>query len=165
MTLDEDKEYVAYRDRVRERCGAMFTRSDGRDTIDQLGGVGRGWWPIVEALCLNIQAHIDRSVNNKAWIDRQHPNVQAAIVAKDVCPQVRVLQIKEKFGGLRFYYEGGDDRVDGMVRMAEAWAARTCEECGAPGQTRPGGWVRTLCDEHYADQLIAQADYNQTLED
>lgn len=70
---------------------------------------------------------------------------------REVCDRVehvRAQQIKEKFGGLRFYYDGGDDEVSGMVRMAEAWAGYSCEECGAPGERRSGGWIRTLCDEH-----------------
>jgi hypothetical protein len=59
-----------------------------------------------------------------------------------------VRQIKEKFGGLRFYYDGGDGTVDGMVRMAESWAAHSCEECGKLGKSRSGGWIKTLCNEH-----------------
>ena len=35
-----------------------------------------------------------------------------------------------------------------MVRMAEAWADASCEECGAPGERRNGGWIKTLCDKH-----------------
>jgi hypothetical protein len=57
-------------------------------------------------------------------------------------------QVKEKFGTLRFYYSGGDDSIDGMVRMAESMSAVTCEECGIPGRIRHGGWISTLCDEH-----------------
>jgi hypothetical protein len=52
---------------------------------------------------------------------------------------------------LRFYYQGGDEQVHGMVRMAEAWAANCCEECCAPGKSRNGGWIRTLCDIHEAE--------------
>lgn len=64
---------------------------------------------------------------------------------------VRIAQIKEKFGGLRFYYDGGDDTIQGMVTMAEVWASRTCEQCGNKGKQRGGGWIRTLCDEHEAE--------------
>ncbi len=67
---------------------------------------------------------------------------------ESACPQVVVDQVKEKFGTLRFYYHGGDDYVDGVVRMAEAMTTVTCETCGNAGKTRSGGWVRTLCDEH-----------------
>jgi hypothetical protein len=35
-----------------------------------------------------------------------------------------------------------------MVRIAEAWADVVCEECGATGKRRSGGWIRTLCDKH-----------------
>ncbi len=86
-------------------------------------------------MCGQIQHHID-------WKNKQ----------SEVVAQVTVNQIKEKFGGLRFYYSGGDDVIDGMVRMAESWAAHSCEECGAPGKSREGGWIRTLCDTHEAER-------------
>ena len=63
-------------------------------------------------------------------------------------PQVVADQVKEKYGTLRFYYHGGDDYIHGLVAMAEAMTAVTCEHCGAPGKERGGGWIRTLCDEH-----------------
>jgi hypothetical protein len=60
-------------------------------------------------------------------------------------PQVTLDQVKEKFGTLRFYYTGGDDIIDGMVRMAESMSGVTCEECGNPGERGGSGWVRTIC--------------------
>ena len=61
-------------------------------------------------------------------------------------------QIKEKFGGLRFYYDGGDEYISGLVSMAESWAACSCETCGTPGERREGGWIRTLCDTHETER-------------
>ena len=66
----------------------------------------------------------------------------------DVVPQVTLDQVKEKFGTLRFYYSGGDDVIDGMVRMAESMSSVTCEECGKPGTSTSGGWIKTVCVEH-----------------
>jgi hypothetical protein len=63
-------------------------------------------------------------------------------------PQVTLDQVKEKFGTLRFYYQGGDDVIDGMVRMAESMSGVTCEECGKPGTRSGGGWIRTVCKDH-----------------
>jgi hypothetical protein len=60
-------------------------------------------------------------------------------------PQVTLDQVKEKFGTLRFYYTGGDDIIDGMVRMAESMSGCTCEGCGNVGERRGGGWVHTYC--------------------
>jgi hypothetical protein len=60
-------------------------------------------------------------------------------------PQVTLDQVKEKFGTLRFYYSGGNDVIDGMVRMAESMTGVTCESCGNVGERRGGGWVHTYC--------------------
>ena len=66
----------------------------------------------------------------------------------DVVPQVTLDQVKEKFGTLRFYYSGGDDMIRGMVSMAESMSSVTCEECGKPGTSTSGGWIKTVCKEH-----------------
>lgn len=63
-------------------------------------------------------------------------------------PQVTLDQVKEKFGTLSFYYTGGDEVIDGMVRMAEGMSGVICEDCGNPGKRRGGGWIRTLCKTH-----------------
>lgn len=66
----------------------------------------------------------------------------------DSVKYIYIIQIKEKFGGLRFYYDGGDREIDGMVRMAESMSYRLCEVCGLPGRPNREGWIRTLCETH-----------------
>lgn len=100
--------------------------------------VGNGWYQILDSLCGNIQHYVD-------WKNR---SAEAGYKDFKPVPQVVAVQVKEKFGGLRFYYEGGDENISGMVRMAESWASHTCEECGQPGKHRSGSWIRTLCDKH-----------------
>lgn len=74
---------------------------------------------------------------------------------------VAVSQVKEKFGGLRFYWHRLVNEVDEffgdeaaiehwrtLVDAAEAASYRTCEACGKPGVARNrGGWVVTACAE------------------
>jgi hypothetical protein len=81
-------------------------------------------------------------------IERAEDDMENDIVITPKVNWIEVQQIKEKFGGLRFYYQGGDDHISGMVSMAEVWAGRTCETCGNKGKHRSGGWIRTLCDVH-----------------
>ena len=111
---------------------------------------GNGWYQILDSLCANIQHHIDWKEKQRQWTITF--NSKAALEEMNEVPdaiaQVVAVQVKEKFGGLRFYYDGGDDQISGMVRMAESWAANTCETCGAPGKSRNGGWIKTLCDNH-----------------
>lgn len=82
---------------------------------------------------------------------QEHKNNILAGGPRDISepiPQVIAVQIKEKFGTLRFYYDGGDEYCRGVESMAEFMSAKTCEECGSPGKSRHGGWIRTLCDHH-----------------
>lgn len=121
---------------------------------------GDGWYNIIDRLCARIQGHINHSLEQIEWANRWNERVNdpnhewTAIVERKERPipepvaQVVAIQVKEKFGGLRFYYSGGDDYIRGVVDMAEEMSYVTCEECGAPGKQRSGGWIRTLCDEH-----------------
>lgn len=55
-------------------------------------------------------------------------------------------QVKEKFGGLRFYIGSGTSEIFDRIDKAEAESQITCENCGEPGHERGGGWIKTLCD-------------------
>lgn len=71
---------------------------------------------------------------------------------------VEILQIKEKFSSLRFYYRrhaneiglmGDPDPVlDKLITVAEEECEKTCEWCGDGGTKTKGGWIKTLCPEH-----------------
>lgn len=82
-------------------------------------------------------------------------------VIPEVCAQVTVDQVKEKFGTLRFYYSGGDDYISGLVSMAESMSGVTCEECGAPGKRVGGGWITTLCKTHAEARDIVYEDEDE----
>jgi hypothetical protein len=62
----------------------------------------------------------------------------------------KVAQVKQKFGGLRFYFEGGKGALD-AIRACFAAAAQEsfhiCEVCGQPGALI--GHNRTRCDLHF----------------
>ena len=60
---------------------------------------------------------------------------------------VKILQIKEKFGGLRFYVDTGSTDLFRAIDAAEDASFKICEQCGAPGKLRSGGWLKTRCDE------------------
>ena len=62
----------------------------------------------------------------------------------------QVTQVKEKFGGLRFYINGGSDEIYNKITEAEKLSYETCELCGKKGELRTKiRWFTTLCDEHY----------------
>ena len=61
---------------------------------------------------------------------------------------VHIIQIKEKFGGLRIYVDDPTPAVEVEIREAENQSYKTCEVCGEPGQLYGGSWLKTLCKEH-----------------
>lgn len=64
----------------------------------------------------------------------------------------KVTQVKEKFGGLRFYINEGSDEIHTRITEAEIESYTICEMCGAPGEIRRDiGWYRTLCDSHHTE--------------
>lgn len=70
----------------------------------------------------------------------------------------KAAQVKEKFGGLRFYMTIESDEITTLIREAEALSFKTCEECGQPGESRGASWVHTLCkncDENW-DKIRAK---------
>jgi len=63
-------------------------------------------------------------------------------------------QVKEKFGGLRFYINAGSDEIHDRISQAEKASYETCEVTGQPGKLRNDlGWIETLCDEEYEKRL------------
>jgi len=93
---------------------------------------GDGWYNILDMLCKQIQWHIDVNLND----DEDGEEIQ-----------VEAIQVKEKFGSLRFYHSGGNKFIYGMVAMAEAMTMCTCESCGAPGTQSNSKWITTLCED------------------
>jgi hypothetical protein len=104
-----------------------------------------------------------------------------ALVAAVPGAVFNVAQIKEKFGGLRFYFDihregvdADDDTDDGtlevdgdiselrrrcyeVVERAETAVWRACEYCGEPGERRTDlGWLKTLCDVHHQEAKAAK---------
>lgn len=96
---------------------------------------GDGWYALLDTACSLIQQHID-------WRNK------VAKTPEDRVDQVVAEQVKEKFGGLRFYVSGGDHYTSGVISMCEAMSVRTCEQCGSPGKTRGRNWFYTSCDLH-----------------
>lgn len=60
-----------------------------------------------------------------------------------------VLQVKEKFGTLRYYMAGlGEGKMSQIIQEAEDKSAVTCEVCGTPGTLCTEGWFYTACPKH-----------------
>jgi len=92
-------------------------------------------------------------------LERACVRIEAALA--DGGGTFRASQIKEKFGGLRFYWWGQVSpetaaRINEAIALAEARSACTCETCGEVGQLyRHGGIYATRCAAHAKGQPVA----------
>ena len=90
-----------------------------------------GWYPLLDELMTKLE-----QLDNEKLID--------------------ICQIKEKFGGLRFYIEfkeGYNEDHRNVIRETiseyESKTFKICEICGAPGKLcRDNYLLKTVCDEH-----------------
>lgn len=105
--------------------------------------VGNGWYELLSSVCWRISQH-EKNIEDRVRIraKNEKPNDQSDL---DYVP-VKFDQVKEKYGGLRIYFSGGDDYVDGLVSMAEEYSYKVCEVCGNAGKPDKGGWITTLCE-------------------
>jgi hypothetical protein len=84
-----------------------------------------GWYDIIHDLSAEIE----------------HMNLTNALFC-------RAVQVKEKFGALRFYATAdGDPKVSALIQAATNESAKTCERCGAPGALRDRAWLKTWCEK------------------
>jgi len=61
--------------------------------------------------------------------------------------KVKVMQIKEKFAGLRLHVDRRDAYIDGIICLAESLSYGLCEQCGTNEGVSQNkeGWNKTLC--------------------
>jgi len=71
----------------------------------------------------------------------------------EIDPKYDLQQVKEKFGGLRYYFQPSDptlrNTMDAVIAKYEELASRTCEATGGPGvlMKSVGNWFKTLSPE------------------
>lgn len=104
---------------------------------------GSGWYNILSSLCWIITQHEENIKDHKEYLEKNNPD---KLKDNPEYTAVKFDQVKEKFGGLRVYYSGGDSYVAGAVGMASEMSYKTCEVCGNSGRPNKGGWIVTLCD-------------------
>jgi hypothetical protein len=101
--------------RLVERWPAWFNmEGDIRETLMPFGFAhGDGWFDLVWRLCKHLEPVV-------------------AVAEKRTGRSFQVLQVKEKFGGLRFYTKFNNDAISALIEAAEIESRRTCEVCGQP---------------------------------
>lgn len=78
-----------------------------------------GWWVITPDVSEKVRH--TRKYKIQQWLQDLRYNklrIKNKFVKKEI-PEVKIAQVKTKFGGLRFYIDGGDEQIYGMIQFAE----------------------------------------------
>lgn len=91
-----------------------------------------GWFDLL----IELSEKIDQIAKSGEVSDNEYPEV---------------MQVKEKYGGLRFYTGGISekiaDEVFAVIDEYEKKSQKTCELCGQPGKIEAkNGWFSCQCD-------------------
>jgi hypothetical protein len=106
-------------------------RGDLRKTLMPRGFQCRdGWFDLIHRLCERLEPFVSKL--NATLPPEEH---------------FEVLQVKQKFGGLRFYVSHNNGAIDSEIERAHLESLGTCENCGRRGLLRNiNGWLITLCE-------------------
>lgn len=90
---------------------------------------GDGWADLLVELCQKINTHLKT-------------------LSKEHVDAIYALQVKEKYGTLRFYLSCYDDTIDKFIQDAQLKSSVTCEVCGNTGKVLGEHWLYCACPEH-----------------
>lgn len=133
--------------------------------------VGDGWFDLINhlsyMLCkdwLMAKNEYDYVLENQMdWFGKaateESLNAIKAKVDAEAAKIPVALQVKEKFGALRFYVSNCTDAQYSHIDFAENMSTTICERCGARGKQRRTGWISTLCNKHAAERMKQYEDY------
>lgn len=83
----------------------------------------------------------------KAFGEQMCQEIMDELVANNMVDEYRVEQIKEKFGGLRWYDNGFTQKGFDIIDKYENLSYKTCIACGKPATRMTKGWIMPFCDE------------------
>lgn len=93
-----------------------------------------GWWHLLDKIATVIEIELSKIEEDLSEEDRD---------------LYRPTQIKEKWGGLRYYVYASTPEIVDAISNAENLSYKICETCGKEGtKVRNKGWIKVLCPEH-----------------
>jgi len=122
-----------------------------------------GWFRNILWLSRYLQSYIDQQ--NK-WAEK-YPDKYKPV------EQIKVVQVKEKFGTLRYYTNGGNEHTNTVIGFAEFISGYICEKTGRTDDVgyNKTGWIKVYHsslakskDFYYVDDKELREIINKQLE-
>ena len=84
-----------------------------------------------------------------AFGEKMCEEIRNALIEDGDLDRYRVVEIKEKYGALRWYDNGVriGSKIHDIIRKYEHMSTETCIVCGEPATRITLGWISPFCDE------------------
>lgn len=99
-----------------------------------------GWYNIIHDLSIKIENILKNYAENHKVVEGEE-NEKIEMYA---------VQVKEKYGTLRFYMTFETKEITDLIEDAEALSSQTCDNCGSFGKMRDKGWLEVKCDDCFS---------------
>ena len=87
----------------------------------------------------------------KTFGEQMAAELDEVLKKENYSEKYRIVQIKEKFGGLRWYDNGVPTsihkEVQDIIRKYENLSEKICIRCGKPATHKTSGWITYVCEE------------------
>ena len=121
---------------LKSKFPKLYTEC-GRDNPFELFGFEcqDGWFRPILWLSKYLQSYIDQQNKSAEKYPEQYLPVK----------QIKVVQVKEKFGTLRFYVDGGNQHTQAVISFVEYISGFVCETTGQTENVgyNKKGWIKT----------------------
>lgn len=105
---------------------------------------GDGWFDLIWELSEELEKLDQERINHL------HDNDKAKMLLENISYEFNVIQVKEKFGELRFYADNTNNEMDLLIDKYTTKAESICIMCGKAGKMRTDNhWYIVQCDECY----------------
>lgn len=89
----------------------------------------------------------------KAFSEMMMEELREALVEENFLDGFRILEIKEKWGELRFYTNCYNDKIERIIQKYTTLSRNICIHCGKPDTYMTGsGWYSPVCEECHEKQ-------------
>jgi len=82
-----------------------------------------------------------------AFGEKMCEELQRELFETDSVDTFQIAEIKEKYGGLRFYIGEASEKIHKIIDKYESLSYNICIKCGAPAKWTTCGWISPFCDE------------------
>lgn len=120
-------------DMLRQECPLLYRNGIAFEC-------GFGWYNILHDLSIKIEKILNEYAENHKVAEGEENEII----------EMFAVQVKEKYGTLRFYMSCETNEISDLIHEAEARSSQTCENCGAFAKMRGTRWMEVKCEKCFS---------------